>query len=86
MFWFGEMTTCVEGMHACGYKHTIKNPNLVYMQLHNSFSHTLYTYAVKYTYADLVKGQSCGQVQAMSDTCGASGNTSDTNTNHRLQE
>ena len=55
MFWFGEMTTCVEGMHACGYKHTIKNPNLVYMQLHNSFSHTLYTYAVKYTCTDLVK-------------------------------
>ena len=38
----------------------------------------------EYTYADLVK--CCGKVRAMSDTCGASGNTSDTNTKHGLHE
>ena len=51
------------------------------MQLHNSFSHTLYTYAMKYTCADLVKCKIIyGKVRAMS---GASGNT---NTNHGLHE
>ena len=35
----------LRGMRACGYKHTIKHSNRVYMQLHNSFSHTLYTNA-----------------------------------------
>ena len=87
MLWFGEMTVCVEGMYACGYKHTIKIQTMYSCNYTTvSHIHCIPIYAVKYTYADLVKRQSCGQVQAMSDTCGASGNTSDTNTNHGLQE
>ena len=59
--------------------------NIQNMYTCNYTSVILYTYIVKYTYADLVKRQTVAKYGSWV-TCGASGNTSDTNTKHGLHE
>ena len=38
MFWAGSWVHVFTGMYPCGYKHTIKHSNPVYMQLHQGFT------------------------------------------------
>ena len=80
--WAGEMRR--ECMHVGINKHTMKISNCEYMQLHKCY-YTVYLCSEIHLCRSGQR-QNCGKVRTMSDTFGASGNTSDTNTKHGLQE